>query len=176
MIHFCHLKENRAGNMTNVNKVMDSNQILQNFDRQKWMYSFNYCQMTCDISVICCLMCVSQKKCFAAFWFGNLHIPDSKNCTSHTATDHVLSSVASHFPDTVSKATPTPCCLWTPNKGLLHLCFLVLKSQDWLQNWNSLSLVTENLIRCSSIAAVQITFLTNTTSFQLLNLLHKCWK
>lgn len=91
MIHFCHLKENRAGNMTNVNKVMDSNQILQNFDRQKWMYSFNYCQMTCDISVICCLMCVSQKKCFAAFWFGNLHIPDSKNCTSHTATDHVLS-------------------------------------------------------------------------------------
>lgn len=108
-----------------------------------------------------------RKKCFAAFWCGNLHSPASKDCTSHMATNHVLPSVTSHCPDTVWKATPH--CLWTPNKGLLHLCFLMLKSQGWLQNWNSQSLVTENLIRCSFIAAVQITFLTNTTSSKMLS-------
>lgn len=153
--------------MTNANKAMDSSQILQTLDRKKWVCSLNYCQMTCMTYMSSVFLCVSEKKCFAAFWCGNLHSPASKDCTSHMATNHVLPSVTSHCPDTVWKATPR--CLWTPNKGLLHLCFLMLKSQGWLQNWNSQSLVTENLIRCSFIAAVQITFLTNTTSSKMLS-------
>ena len=49
------------------------------------------------------------------------------------------------------------------------ICLLMLKSQGWLQNWNSQSPVTENLIRCYSTAAVWITFLTNTTSNRMLS-------
>lgn len=85
----------------------------------------------------------------------------------YISTNHVLSGVTSHCPGAVWKATS--CCLRTPNKGLLHLCFPMLKSQGWLRNWNSWSLVTENLIRCSSIEVVQITFLTNTTSSKMLS-------
>lgn len=95
MIHFCHLKENRAGNMTNVNKVMDSNQILQNFDRQKWMYSFNYCQMTCVTYLSSAVLCVYlRKNALQPFDLG-IYTSQIQN-TAHLTRPQTVSSQVSH--------------------------------------------------------------------------------
>lgn len=85
--------------MTTANKAMDSGQILQNLGRKNVnMFPSLFSDNMYDIYVISCLMCVSQKKCFAAFWCGNLHSPAWKCSASHTATNHGLTSVTSHCP------------------------------------------------------------------------------